>query len=59
MITASNVAPISSPLNSSDSGNGPITKLTSTSTGITNSAIWALEPIAIAIAMSILSRAAK
>ena len=52
-------APISSPLNSSDSGNGPITKLSSTSTGITNSAIWALEPIAIAIAMSILSRAAK
>src|SRR5688500_17679202 len=57
--TASSTAPISIELNSIASGNGPTTKLVSTSTGITNSAICALEPIAIAIAMSILSRAAK
>ena len=59
MITASRIAPISRPLNSSASGNGPMKKLRITSTGITNSAICALEPIAMATARSTLSRAAK
>src|SRR5205807_8179159 len=58
MITASTIAPSSKPLKTRGIGLGPITNDTSTSTGATNSAIWALEPIAMLTARSILSLAA-
>src|SRR3954470_24718094 len=59
MITASTIQPSSTPLSSSAIGNGPRTNDVSTSTGNTNRAIWALEPIAMATERSSLSRAAK
>jgi hypothetical protein len=46
-------------LKTSAIGNGPTTNESSTSTGAANSAIWALEPIAMLTDRSILSRAAK
>ncbi len=53
--TAIRKAPSSKPLKTSASGLGPITNEASTSTGTTNSAIWALEPIAMLTDRSILS----
>src|SRR5215203_1157190 len=59
MMTARNTAPSSNPLNTRAIGNGPMTNDASTSTGATNRAIWAPDPTAMLIEMSILSRAAK
>ena len=49
------MAAISKPLKTSGIGPGPSTKEASTRTGATNSAIWALEPIAMLTERSILS----
>src|SRR4029453_1987400 len=59
MMIAKKIAPISNPLNTKAIGNGPMTNDASTSTGATNSAICAADPIAMLMEMSILSRAAK
>src|SRR6478735_9102775 len=59
MMIARKMAPISNPLNTNTIGNGPMKNDASTSTGATNRAIWAADPTAMLMEMSILSRDAK
>jgi hypothetical protein len=53
--TAKNSAPISGRVKASESGKGATKWLSSTRTGVTNSAIWIELPMAIPTARSILS----
>src|SRR5215475_9175873 len=59
MMIAKKIAPTSNPLNTNAIGNGPIANDASTSTGATNKAIWAADPTAMLMEMSILSLEAK